>query len=66
MRESRHVLDHPATQTRLRLRLGLCLLGGILAIQGVASLAHPRTAPPTSAMSGIEPGFRHVVAGMVR
>jgi hypothetical protein len=66
MRESRHAFDHPAAQTRLRLRLGLWLLGGILAIQGVASLAHPRTAPPTSAMSGIDPGFRHVSAGMVR
>ncbi|WP_454883260.1 hypothetical protein [Sphingomonas oryzagri] len=66
MRESRNALDHPLSQTRLRLRLGVCLLCGILVIQGAISLAHPGIVAPSSRMTGVAPHFAQFAGSMAR
>ena len=66
MRESRNALDHPMSQTRLRLGLGICLLCGILVIQGAVSLAHPGIVAPRSTMTGVAPHFAQFAGSMTR
>lgn len=66
MREWRGALDHPPSQTRLRLRLGLCLLCGTFAVQVVVSLAQPTIATSGSTMTGVASHQTHAVGTMAR
>ncbi len=54
MGESHSALDHPLRQIRIRVRVSICLLCGIVAIHGVATLAHPMTSTLTSTETGTD------------